>query len=116
MKKVKQYSDEFKKAVVKEVILGEISQAGAMRKYGIGGSMTLPRWLAKYGDMVPKDEQVDNLGEKTKEELALEIERLKRQLEYEKLKSEAFDTMIKIAEKEFKIPIRKKPGAEQSKK
>lgn len=77
MQKVKSYSDEFKKAVVKEVILGEISQAGAMRKYGIGGSQTLPRWLAKYSDMIPKDESQEKRGEKTKEELELEIEQLK---------------------------------------
>lgn len=116
MKKVKYYSDEFKKAVVKEVILGRISQAGAMRKYGIGGSQTLPRWIAKFKDMIPIDEQEEGSTEKSKEELEQEIERLKRQLEYEKLKSEAFDTMIKIAEKEFKIPIRKKHGAKQFKK
>jgi len=116
MKKVKYYSDEFKKAVVSEVILGEISQAGAMRKYGIGGSMTLPRWIAKYSDMIPKEDQEKGSVDKSKEELALENEQLKRQLEYEKLKSEAFDTMIKIAEKEFKIPIRKKPGAKRFKK
>ncbi|MEZ4917727.1 MAG: hypothetical protein R2792_01380 [Saprospiraceae bacterium] len=37
----------------------------------------------------------------SKKELKLEIEQLKHQLEYEKLKSEAFDTMIDIAEQEF---------------
>lgn len=116
MKRVKYYSDAFKKAVVKEVILGEISQSGAMRKYGIGGSQTLPRWLSKFRDMIPIENEEGGSSEKSKEELEQEIERLKRQLEYEKLKSEAFDTMIKIAEQEFKIPIRKKHGAKQSKK
>ena len=70
MKRVKCYSDEFKKAVVKEVILGQISQEGAKRKYGIGGSMRLPRWIAKYEWMIPKDEKQEGLGEKSKEELA----------------------------------------------
>ena len=54
--------------------------------------------------------------EKTVDQLKLEIEQLKYQLEYEKLKSEAFNTMIDIAEQEFKIPIRKKYGAKQFKK
>jgi transposase-like protein len=116
MKKVNQYSDEFKKGVVKEVILGQISQEGARRKYGIGGSMTLPRWIAKYGCMIPQDEEPSKIGEKSKSELALEIEQLKRQLSYEKLRSQVLDTMITVAEREFKIPIRKKPGAKQSKK
>ena len=35
------------------------------------------------------------------------------QLEWEKLRSEALDTMINIAEKDLNIPIRKKPGAQQ---
>ena len=116
MKRVKYYSDEFKKAVVKEIILGELSQLGAMRKYGIGGSTTVSRWIAKFKDMVPKEEQSEGSVAKSKEELEEEIQRLKRQLEYEKLKSEAFDKMIKLAEEEFKIPIRKKRGAKRSKK
>lgn len=116
MKEVKYYSDEFKKGVVKEVILGEISQAGAMRKYGIGGSMTLPRWISKYSSMIPEDSQPSSGAEKSREELEREVALLRRQLEYEKLKREALDTMIKIAEEELKVPIRKKPGAKQSKK
>lgn len=47
-----------------------------------------------------------------------EIASLKQQLaqtqlllEHEKLKREAAETMITIAENEFKIPIRKKPGS-----
>lgn len=116
MKKVNLYSDAFKKEVVKEIILGQISQAGAQRKYGIGGSMTIPRWISKYEWMIPKDKEDAETGEKSKEELAAEVELLKRQLSYEKLKSEAYETMIKIAEQEFKIPIRKKPGAKQFKK
>ena len=42
------------------------------------------------------------------------IKQLEDQLEYEKLRSEAYETMIRIAEKEFKLPIKKKFGAKQS--
>ena len=116
MKRVNYYSDAFKKEVVKEVILGQISQEGAKRKYGIGGSMTLHRWINKYEWIIPNGKEEEEIGEKSQAELAAEIELLKRQLAYEKLKSEAYETMIKIAEQEFKIPIRKKPGAKQFKK
>ena len=116
MKRVNLYSDAFKKEVVKEVILGQISREGAKRKYGIGGSMTLPRWISKYEWMIPKPKEDEEVGEKSKAALAVEIELLKRQLAYEQLKSEAYETMIKIAEQEFKIPIRKKSGAKQFKK
>lgn len=38
---------------------------------------------------------------------------LERQLKKEKLRADAYDTMIDIAEKKFNIPIRKKAGAKQ---
>jgi transposase-like protein len=47
------------------------------------------------------------------EELQQKIDALQKQLEWEKLRSEALDTMIDIAEKNLNIPIRKKPGAQQ---
>jgi len=39
---------------------------------------------------------------------------LEKQLAWEKLRSEALDTMINIAEKQLDISIRKKPGTQQS--
>ena len=42
-----------------------------------------------------------------------QLKELEKALEYEKLRSLAYSTMIDIAEKEFNIPIRKKPGAKQ---
>lgn len=42
-----------------------------------------------------------------------EILRLKAELEQAKLQAHAYDTMIKIAEKELNISIRKKAGAKQ---
>lgn len=42
--------------------------------------------------------------------LKLQLTQTEALLEQEKLKREAFETMIAIAEREFKIPIRKKSG------
>jgi transposase-like protein len=47
------------------------------------------------------------------EALQQKIAALEKQLEWEKLRSEALDTMINIAEKDLNIQIRKKPGAQQ---
>jgi transposase-like protein len=41
---------------------------------------------------------------------------LEQQLEWEKLRGDALDTMINIAEKQLGIQIRKKPGTQQSEK
>ncbi len=44
------------------------------------------------------------------------IRQLEQQLAYEKLRADALDTMISIAEKQLNIDIRKKSGAQQSNK
>ena len=41
---------------------------------------------------------------------------LEKQIKKKKMRVDALDTMINIAEKELNIPIRKKPGAQQSNK
>ena len=51
--------------------------------------------------------------EQSVDALQQKIAALEKQLEWEKLRSEALDTMINIAEKDLNIPIRKKPGAQQ---
>lgn len=50
----------------------------------------------------------DQYKEKTNDELLKRIAQLEKMLEMEKLRSEGYDLMIDIAEKELKIPIRKK--------
>lgn len=45
--------------------------------------------------------------------LRAEITRLKKELRYEKMRSEALDTMIDVAEEMFNIPVRKKAGTKQ---
>jgi hypothetical protein len=44
------------------------------------------------------------------------IKKLEQQLKHEKLKSEAYETMISIAEEEFDIKIEKKRGAKRLRK
>ncbi len=47
------------------------------------------------------------------DELNKQVKRLRRQLEMSQLKVEAFDTIIRLAEIEYKIDIRKKSGSRQ---
>ena len=53
---------------------------------------------------------------KTQQELQQKIALLEKQLAWEKLRADALDTMIKIAEKQLDISIRKKSGSQQSEK
>jgi transposase-like protein len=50
------------------------------------------------------------------QELQQKIALLEKQLAWEKLRADALDTMINIAEKQLDISIRKKPGSQQSEK
>lgn len=116
MKEVKHYSDQFKRRVVDEILWGEESLEYYRRKYKIGGSMTLSRWLDKFASeeylpMATKKKEADELAE-LKAELAL----LRRELEDERLRRQAYELMVKIAEEEFNIPIEKKSGVKRPKK
>ncbi|MBS1577031.1 MAG: transposase [Bacteroidetes bacterium] len=48
--------------------------------------------------------------------LQQKIAALEKQLQWEKLRADALDTLINIAEKQLDIQIRKKPGTQQSEK
>ena len=60
------------------------------------------------GDMVSKDNKVSQGEDEEKKAL-------RKALEEAELKIKALNTLIDVAEDQFKIPIRKKPGAKQSK-
>lgn len=49
-------------------------------------------------------------NEKSPEELQKRIKELEKQLEIAQLKAEGYELMIEVAEKELKLPIRKKSG------
>ena len=114
------YSNVLKHQIVQEVLSGRMCKEEARRRYGIRGKSAILKWMRKFG-YVPHIESV-TLKKKSKElsddpkELKGRIEELEKALEEANLKSEFYSTMIDIAEKEFKIPIRKKSVTKQSRK
>ena len=64
--------------------------------------------------MNSKPENVPEIEFTKTQEFTQKIALLEKQLAWEKLRSEALDTMINIAEKQLDISIRKKPGSQQS--
>lgn len=85
------------------------------------GHSTASRWInnfvAENGKEYPMKKKI---ASDTATNSASEVERLKNeiailqgQLKYQQMRAEAYDTMIEIAEKKFKIEIRKKSGAKQ---
>ena len=128
MKSVNHYPDDFKQKVIREVLSGQLTKEAAQRKYLLGGKSAVLEWMRKFGienKPISKHTTIMNLQKKspTKVEtvdmsevaaLKKKIKELELQLEYERLRTEALDTMINVAETRFNIPIRKKPGAKQS--
>lgn len=119
----KDYTMSFKLSVVQEVESGLLSVTAVKKKYGIQGRSTVLNWLRKYGNF-DWDNQSPLSMSKTPEQKLLELEakvrllekqknRLEDQLKRSDDKAVIFDMMIKIAEKEYNIPIRKNSLPEQ---
>ena len=113
-------SDVLKHRIIQEVQLGLLSKEEARRRYGIRGKSAILKWMRKFGYV--SDNELPTLKKQSKElpddpkELKRRIAELEKALAKAKLSSEFYSTMIDIAEKEFKIPIRKKSVTKQSKK
>lgn len=118
----KDYSYSFKLQIVKEIEQGKISITEAQRRYGIQSYSTVLDWLRKYGNFDWENKTPANMP-KTPEQKLMELEQkvrllekqkkfLEHQVEQSEKKAILFDMMIDIAEKEFKIPIRKKSKPE----
>lgn len=119
------YNDVFKHRIIQEVLIGKISKEEARRRYRIKGKSAIQKWMLKFG-YTPKVDSI-TLSMKSKkirsstlpndsQELKHRIIELEKALEEANLNSEFYSTMINIAEKEFKISIRKKLFTKQSNK
>lgn len=116
------YSDDFKWKVVQEVLGGEITQAEAKRKYNIKSNSAILYWTRQLSGIHDyRDSRVVYLPEhdmsvkKEDTEKDKEIRELKEALEREQNRSLVYEMMIKVAEEEYGLPIRKKSGAKQLK-
>lgn len=120
----KDYSMSFKLSVVHEFESSKISLGALKRKYGIQGNATIRHWIEKYGNFdvtnkchrpmdKSKDQQLLELEQKIRL-LERKNKRLEKELEMKDMKADFFDMMIDIAEKEYKIDIRKNSFPEQS--
>jgi len=111
------YPMALKLSVVQEVEQGLLSVSGAARKYGIQGSHTVIIWLRKYGTFDWENQTPSNMP-KSQDQRIMELEQEVRLLKKQKAHLEAmaahsdkkaiiFDMMVEMAEKEYRIPIRK---------
>ena len=120
----KDYSMSFKLQIVQEIEQGKISISQVRKDYGIQSYATVLSWLRKFGNFDWENQTPSNMS-KSPEQKIMELEAKVKLLEKQKnsLEQQAFvadkkaiifDMMIDIAEKEYKIDIRKNSPPEQS--
>jgi len=107
------YNETFKMSVVAEVLSGQITQTAALKKYGIGGHTTISKWITKYGrnKELKKITKVSMPNDKLKiKELKTRIHQLETVLADLQLENKSLNKVIEIAEREYKISIKKNSG------
>ena len=117
-----EYPEVYKRQIIEEYLLTGIPKLHLQRKYGIRFKSAISTWMKKlgYADIYLNKPNLDNinvieLSRKPKDEnkvlsdqaFELQIKLLKRQLEDERLRSEMLNRMVDLAEKTYKIPVRK---------
>jgi transposase-like protein len=118
---VKRFPDELAYQIVQEYLTTNISQSELKKKYNFGGNGNIYRWMRKFGVSKLETEQLNlnRVMSQEKEsnprerELELKISKLEYELQREKFKALALNTLIDVAESDLNIEIRKKPGAKR---
>lgn len=120
-KKTNVFPDELKLLYVHEWLNTDISLKDLKKKHGVGSNDCLYQWMRKFGLSKPNEKLIKDHSTMSKEtgiterekQQQVRIRQLEKDLEYEKLRTHALNKMIEIAERDLKIPIRKKSGTRQ---
>jgi transposase len=118
------YSMSLKLQIVSEIEKGNISITQTRKQYGIQSHGTVLNWLRKFGNFDWENQTPTQMA-KTPEQKIMELEAQVKLLEKQKAllerqafvadkKAILFDMMIDLAEKEYRIDIRKNSVPEQS--
>ena len=101
--------------------MSDASYSVLRKKYGIKSGYSITQWIRKF-DLAPRSKSQIELEKAMKEqnqitpreqELELKIKSLEKELDKERLRTLALNTMIDIAERDLKIKVRKNSGAKQ---
>ena len=114
------FDESFKRMVIEEYLATKCSKMELLRKYNIHFKSAIQTWMKKLGyedtvrgQRVKFDTSLPltlsmPIKSENMRELQKKIQELEQQLLDEKLRSEAYSRIIEKAEKELKIPIKKK--------
>lgn len=110
------YSDAFKLGVIAQVTSGAMSKEQARIHYGIKANSAILNWMRTFGyadqklALTPMKNKSSKTSTDDPVELRNQLTHTQKLLEREQMRSELYQIMIDIAEREYGIPIRKKFG------
>lgn len=112
----KKYETSFRRWLVCEVESGRMSWQEARAKFNLPHRFDIAykQWQQKYADEIVLTLPLMSAKERTDiQALEQRVKELEKQLEYAQMKLVAMNTVIDIAEKDYKLDIRKKYGPKQ---
>lgn len=115
--RVGKYDLAFKRMVISEYRSGRWTMEQLRRRYGLAGKSCISEWISQLersGD--PEEREVwrepqpmsKSKKKESPEDLRRQVKDLERQLDDERLRSEAYSRLIDLAERDHRIEIRKK--------
>jgi transposase-like protein len=108
----RQYSEAFKRQVVREYEQGLLNKNQLQRKYGLGGKSRVLEWCRKYGKFAYNS--IIATGRPMKDPQKQRIKELEKKLKAAELKLKVYDKLIEITNRELNADIIKKIEAKLS--
>jgi transposase-like protein len=112
VREINRYSISFKKQVVEELEKGS-SYSYLQKKYNIRGAETIQRWVRSFGrdHLLNKSVRIETMDEKRRlKELEQENRRLKMALADSIVANKMLETLIDVANDEYKTDLKKNFG------
>ena len=117
---VTRYSQNFKERVISDIEEKGLTQSEAKRKYGIPGGSTIGQWLKRYGknQLLSRIVRIEMPDETSPNDIIKQLKNDKQQLEsalaQAQLKIHAYETLMELAEKKYKVSFKKNSGGKRS--
>ena len=110
------YEVSFRRWLVSQIDQGQMSFEEARERFDLSGEYKkiIRKWQSKYSDQLHTSLQAMTSKERANQKVLEErIQALEKQLALAQMKNVGLNTMIDIAEQDYKLEIRKKSGPKQ---
>ena len=122
------YTEEYKRELVKEIESGKYKSADEAKKLlQIGGSMTIYKWMAKYGknvkladtkrvSIILDERMMKNSKDDKVKVLEKQLEEMRQAKHNTEIELEFYKAVVDIVKEDYDIDLKKKYGLKQPKK